>query len=203
VFCVDNLSSGNKENIKEFAALNSFVFLKHDMVDQIPLDSVDQIFNLACPASPVNYQKDPIKTIETCFFGALNALKLAENTGATVLQASTSEVYGDPLVHPQHETYWGHVNPIGTRACYDEGKRIAETLLFEYKRQRGVNIKCARIFNTYGPNMRVDDGRVVSNFLNQALLGNDITIYGYGRRAGSFNEFVEYHCWTDEFGQPR
>ncbi len=191
VICIDDLTTGSKHNLKALETSNNFEFMRHDLANAVPDEHFDQIYNLACPASPLNYQKDPIKTIETCFLGASNVLKLAEKTGATVLQASTSEIYGDPNVHPQNEDYWGNVNPIGTRACYDEGKRIAEALFFEYHRQRGIKIKCARIFNTYGPKMRADDGRVVSNFITQAILGKEITIYGSGNQTRSF-------CYIDD-----
>jgi UDP-glucuronate decarboxylase len=167
-----------------------FELLRHDVTFPLYVE-VDEIYNLACPASPVHYQHDPVQTVKTSVHGAINVLGLAKRTGAKILQASTSEVYGDPQVHPQTEDYWGHVNPIGPRACYDEGKRCAETLFFDYHRQHGVRIKVARIFNTYGPRMRPDDGRVVSNFIVQALRGDPITIYGEGRQTRSF-------CYVDD-----
>jgi UDP-glucuronate decarboxylase len=167
-----------------------FEFIRQDVLEDIYVEC-DQIYNLACPASPIHYQYDPIKTIKTSFIGSLHALGLAKRCHARILQASTSEVYGDPEIHPQPETYWGHVNPDGIRSCYDEGKRAAETLFFDYHRQHGVDIKVVRIFNTYGPNMRGDDGRVVSNFIVQALKGEDITIYGDGSQTRSF-------CYVDD-----
>ena len=190
VICMDNLFTGQKDNIRHLLTNPYFEFIRKDVLEDINVEC-DQIYNLACPASPVHYQYDPIKTIKTSFIGALHVLGLAKRCKATVLQASTSEVYGDPEVHPQPETYWGHVNPDGIRSCYDEGKRAAETLFFDYHRQHGVNIKVVRIFNTYGPNMRGDDGRVVSNFIVQALNNEDITIYGDGTQTRSF-------CYVDD-----
>ena len=190
VICMDNLFTGQKDNIRHLLSNPYFEFVRKDVLEDINIEC-DQIYNLACPASPIHYQYDPIKTIKTSFIGALHVLGLAKRCNATVLQASTSEVYGDPEVHPQPETYWGHVNPDGIRSCYDEGKRAAETLFFDYHRQHGVDIKVVRIFNTYGPNMRGDDGRVVSNFIVQALKGEDITIYGDGSQTRSF-------CYVDD-----
>jgi len=181
VICLDNYFTGSKKNVGNL----NVELMRHDVT--VPyLVEVDQIYNLACPASPVHYQKDPIKTINTSVLGAINALELALKTGARVLQASTSEVYGDPYIHPQTEGYWGNVNSIGVRSCYDEGKRCAETLFSDYYRQRGVDIRIVRIFNTYGPNMSLNDGRVVSNFIVQALRNDDITIYGDGSQTRSF-----------------
>lgn len=185
VLCLDNLISGRKSNVKEFSNSKHFRFIEHDVVNSIDLE-VDEIFNLACPASPVHYQSDPIHTLKTSVLGAINMLELAHKSSARILQASTSEVYGDPDVHPQPESYWGKVNPIGIRACYDEGKRAAETLFFDYHREKNVDIRVIRIFNTYGPNMRADDGRVVSNFITQALNDENITIYGNGSQTRSF-----------------
>lgn len=185
VICIDNLSTGNKTNIATLMNNPSFKFVKHDIINPY-FEEVDQIYNLACPASPIHYQYDPIKTTKTCVLGALNMLDLAKNTGAIILQASTSEVYGNPTIHPQIEKYHGNVNPIGPRSCYDEGKRVAETLFFDYNRQYGVNIRVLRIFNTYGPFMNYDDGRVVSNFIIQALKGKDITVFGDGMQTRSF-----------------
>lgn len=190
VICMDNLFTGQKDNIRHLLNNPYFEFIRKDVTEDIQVEC-DQIYNLACPASPIHYQYDPIKTIKTSFIGALHVLGLAKRCNATVLQASTSEVYGDPEVHPQPETYWGHVNPDGIRSCYDEGKRAAETLFFDYHRQHSVKIKVVRIFNTYGPNMRGDDGRVVSNFIVQALKGEDITIYGDGKQTRSF-------CYVDD-----
>ena len=190
VICMDNLFTGQKDNIRHLMNNPYFEFVRQDVLEDIYVEC-DQIYNLACPASPVHYQYDPVKTIKTSFIGALHALGLAKRCNARVLQASTSEVYGDPEVHPQPESYWGHVNPDGIRSCYDEGKRAAETLFFDYHRQHGVKIKVVRIFNTYGPNMRSDDGRVVSNFICQALKGEDITIYGDGSQTRSF-------CYVDD-----
>lgn len=186
VICVDNLFTGSKDNISDLLLNESFEFCFQDVTEPLEFLNIDQIYNLACPASPVHYQYNPVKTIETNIIGAINVLNLAKINNARVLQASTSEVYGDPLMHPQKETYWGNVNPIGIRSCYDEGKRAAETLFFDYHRQFGVNIKVARIFNTYGPNMQKNDGRVVSNFIVQALEGENITIYGDGKQTRSF-----------------
>jgi UDP-glucuronate decarboxylase len=185
VLALDNLYTGSRKNIQHLFSNPNFEFLRHDIT--LPLFvEVDQIYNLACPASPVHYQKHPVETIKTSIQGAINVLDLAKRTGAKVLQASTSEVYGDPLIAEQKEEYWGNVNPIGIRACYDEGKRAAETLFFDYWRQFGIQIKVARIFNTYGPRMDLDDGRVVSNFAVQALKGEPITIYGDGSQTRSF-----------------
>ena len=190
VLCVDNLFTGSKENIKHLLSNPKFEFMRHDVTFPLYVE-VDQIYNLACPASPKHYQSDPAQTTKTSVIGAINMLGLAKRTGARILQASTSEVYGDPEVHPQPEEYWGKVNPIGIRSCYDEGKRCAETLFFDYYRQYGVEIKVMRIFNTYGPRMDKNDGRVVSNFIVQALQGNDITIYGDGLQTRSF-------CYVDD-----
>ena len=190
VICMDNLFTGQKDNIRHLMSNPYFEFIRKDVTEDIYVEC-DQIYNLACPASPIHYQYDPIKTIKTSFIGSLHVLGLAKRCNARVLQASTSEVYGDPEVHPQPESYWGHVNPDGIRSCYDEGKRAAETLFFDYHRQHGVDIKVVRIFNTYGPNMRGDDGRVVSNFIVQALKGEDITIYGDGSQTRSF-------CYVDD-----
>jgi UDP-glucuronate decarboxylase len=190
VLCVDNYFTGSRSNVAHLMADRRFELLRHDVTFPLYVE-VDEIYNLACPASPVHYQHDPVQTVKTSVHGAINVLGLAKRTGAKILQASTSEVYGDPQVHPQTEDYWGHVNPIGPRACYDEGKRCAETLFFDYHRQHGVQIKVARIFNTYGPRMRPDDGRVVSNFVVQALRGDPITIYGEGRQTRSF-------CYVDD-----
>jgi UDP-glucuronate decarboxylase len=185
VICADNFFTGSKRNIIHLLSNPYFECMRHDVT--LPLFvEVDEIYNLACPASPVNYQLDPVQTLKTSVHGAINMLGLAKRLKAKIFQASTSEVYGDPEVHPQPESYWGKVNPIGIRSCYDEGKRCAETLFFDYHRQHGVRIKVARIFNTYGPNMQADDGRVVSNFIVQALLGRPITIYGEGEQTRSF-----------------
>ncbi len=187
VICIDNLFTGNLKNIESLIIKPNFKFLQHDITEPIDIDiEIDQIYNLACPASPPHYQYDPIKTLKTSVIGILNMLELAKKYNATILQASTSEVYGNPLEHPQKETYWGNVNPIGIRSCYDEGKRCAETLLMDYNRQYNTNTKIIRIFNTYGPNMLKNDGRVVSNFIVQALKGEDITIYGDGSQTRSF-----------------
>ncbi|MEI6627596.1 MAG: UDP-glucuronic acid decarboxylase family protein [bacterium] len=185
VICLDNFFTGSKDNIAYLLSNPKFTMLCHDVVVPIEL-GVEQIFNLACPASPVHYQFDPVRTTKISVLGALNMLELAKKNNATILQASTSEIYGDALVHPQPESYWGNVNPIGPRSCYDEGKRCAETLFFDYYCQYGVNIKVIRIFNTYGPHMSIDDGRVVSNFIVQALKGEDITIFGTGQQTRSF-----------------
>ncbi|MBT5257050.1 MAG: SDR family oxidoreductase [Alphaproteobacteria bacterium] len=190
VLCVDNYFTGSKQNISDLTAHPNFEVIRHDVTFPLYLE-VDQIYNLACPASPIHYQYDPVQTTKTSVHGAINMLGLAKRVNARILQASTSEVYGDPEVHPQTEDYWGRVNPIGVRACYDEGKRCAETLFFDYHRQHNVDIKVVRIFNTYGPNMNPDDGRVVSNFIVQALKGNDITIYGDGMQTRSF-------CYVDD-----
>ena len=190
VICVDNCFTGTKENIQHLFQNNKFEFIRHDLCFPLYIE-VDEIYNLACPASPIHYQHDPVQTIKTSILGIINMLGLAKRTGAKIFQASTSEVYGDPEVHPQPETYWGRVNPNGPRSCYDEGKRAAESLMFDYHRQHGVKIKVARIFNTYGPKMHPDDGRVVSNFIVQALQGKDITIYGDGSQTRSF-------CYVDD-----
>lgn len=190
VVCVDNLFTGRKDNIRHLTDHPYFEFMRYDIIEPYYVE-VDQIYNLACPASPIHYQYDPIKTGKTSVMGALHSLGLAKRCHARVLQASTSEVYGDPEIHPQPEEYRGCVNPIGTRSCYDEGKRMAETLFFDYHRQHGVDIKVIRIFNTYGPRMAVNDGRVVSNFIVQALKGEDITIYGDGSQTRSF-------CYVDD-----
>ena len=185
VLCIDNLYSSTKDNIVHLLSNPNFEFQRHDVTFPIYLE-VDEIYNLACPASPIHYQRDPVQTTKTSVHGAINMLGLAKRTRARIFQASTSEVYGDPEVHPQTEDYWGRVNPIGVRSCYDEGKRCAETLFFDYHRQHGLEIKVARIFNTYGPRMHPNDGRVVSNFIVQALQGKDITIYGDGMQTRSF-----------------
>lgn len=185
VLCVDNFFTGTKDNIKQHFSNPRFEFLRHDITQPLYVE-VDEIFNLACPASPIQYQHDPVQTIKTSVMGAINILGLAKRLGCKVLQASTSEVYGDPFVKPQCENYWGNVNPIGPRSCYDEGKRCAETLFFDYNRQHKVRIKVARIFNTYGPRMHHADGRVVSNFIVQALTNKPITIYGTGNQTRSF-----------------
>ena len=190
VICLDNFFTGRRENISHLLSHPRFELLRHDVINPI-LVEVDQIYNLACPASPVHYQYNPVKTVKTNVLGALNMLGLAKRVRATILQASTSEVYGDPLQHPQTEEYWGNVNPIGIRSCYDEGKRVAETLMMDYHRQNGVDIRIARIFNTYGPRMVENDGRVVSNFIVQALCGEDFTIYGDGQQTRSF-------CFVDD-----
>ena len=190
VLCLDNFFTGRKSNIDDLLGRHDFELIRHDITEPI-LVEVDQVYNLACPASPVHYQYNPVKTVKTNVMGVINMLGLAKRVGARILQASTSEVYGDPKVHPQTEEYWGHVNPIGIRSCYDEGKRVAETLMLDYHRQNRVDIRIARIFNTYGPNMLVDDGRVVSNFIVQALRGEDLTIYGDGRQSRSF-------CYVDD-----
>lgn len=185
VLCLDNYFTGRKANIAHLLGHPNFELSRHDIIDPFKAE-VDQIYNLACPASPVHYQHNAIKTIKTSILGATNCLGLAKRTNARVFQASTSEVYGDPAVHPQPESYWGHVNPVGIRSCYDEGKRCAETLFMDYHRQHGVDIRIARIFNTYGPRMCEDDGRVVSNFIVQALRGQDLTVYGEGQQTRSF-----------------
>ena len=190
VVCIDNLFTGRKQNIAHLLGNANFEFVRHDIIDPFKYE-VDQIYNLACPASPPHYQYNPIKTIKTNVQGAINCLGLAKRIRARVFQASTSEVYGDPAVHPQPESYWGNVNPIGRRSCYDEGKRCAETLFFDYHRENKVDIRVIRIFNTYGPRMHEADGRVVSNFIVQALRGDDITIYGDGSQTRSF-------CYVDD-----
>lgn len=190
VICLDNFFTGRRENIVHLLGNHRFELLRHDVIEPILLE-VDQIYNLACPASPVHYQYNPVKTVKTNVMGALNMLGLAKRVHARILQASTSEIYGDPAEHPQTEKYWGNVNPIGLRSCYDEGKRVAETLMMDYHRQNKVDIRIARIFNTYGPRMQENDGRVVSNFIVQALRGGSITIYGDGQQTRSF-------CYVDE-----
>ena len=190
VICLDNFFSGSKDNIVHLLDHPHFELMRHDVTFPLYVE-VDQIYNLACPASPIHYQRDPVQTTKTSVHGAINTLGLAKRTGARIFQASTSEVYGDPEVHPQPEGYWGHVNPIGIRSCYDEGKRCAETLFYDYHRQHGMEIKVVRIFNTYGPRMHPNDGRVVSNFIVQALRGEDITIYGDGSQTRSF-------CYVDD-----
>ncbi len=190
VLCVDNFYSGTKDNIEHLVENPHFEMMRHDVTFPLYVE-VDEIYNLACPASPIHYQRDPVQTTKTSVHGAINMLGLAKRTKAKILQASTSEVYGDPEVHPQNESYWGHVNPIGIRSCYDEGKRCAETLFFDYHRQHQLEIKVVRIFNTYGPRMHPNDGRVVSNFIVQALCGKDITIYGDGSQTRSF-------CYVDD-----
>jgi UDP-glucuronate decarboxylase len=190
VLCLDNFFTGARRNIEHLLKHKRFELIRHDVTFPIYLE-IDQIYNLACPASPIHYQHDPVQTTKTSVHGAINMLGLAKRVKAKILQASTSEVYGDPNVHPQSEEYWGHVNPIGPRSCYDEGKRCAETLFFDYWRQHKLRIKVARIFNTYGPRMHPNDGRVVSNFIVQALLGRDITIYGEGLQTRSF-------CYVDD-----
>jgi UDP-glucuronate decarboxylase len=190
VLCADNFYTGDKRNILHLTTNPHFELLRHDVTFPLYVE-VDEIYNMACPASPVHYQRNPVQTTKTCVHGAINMLGLAKRTRAKIFQASTSEVYGDPEVHPQTEDYWGRVNPIGIRSCYDEGKRCAETLFFDYHRQHALRIKVARIFNTYGPRMHPDDGRVVSNFIVQALQGQDITIYGDGSQTRSF-------CYVDD-----
>ncbi|MDG2412038.1 MAG: SDR family oxidoreductase [Halioglobus sp.] len=190
VLCADNFFTGTKDNIIHLLDKPNFELMRHDVTFPLYVE-VDEIYNLACPASPVHYQHDPVQTTKTSVHGAINMLGLAKRTGARIFQASTSEVYGDPQVHPQPESYWGHVNPVGERSCYDEGKRCAETLFFDYHRQHGLNIKVARIFNTYGPKMHPNDGRVVSNFIMQALRGDAITIFGDGGQSRSF-------CYVDD-----
>lgn len=190
VICLDNFFTGDKRNIAHLLGRANFELIRHDVTFPLYVE-VDEIYNLACPASPIHYQHDPVQTTKTSVHGAINMLGLAKRTGAKILQASTSEVYGDPEVHPQPEAYWGRVNPIGIRSCYDEGKRCAETLFFDYYRQHGLHIKVARIFNTYGPRMHPEDGRVVSNFIVQALRGEPITVYGEGIQTRSF-------CYVDD-----
>ena len=190
VICLDNFFTGRLRNIAPLMDRPNFELIRHDITEPILLE-VDAIYNLACPASPVHYQYNPVKTLKTCVFGTMNMLGLAKRVKAKILQASTSEIYGDPQVHPQSESYWGHVNPIGVRSCYDEGKRCAETLMFDYRRDHGIDIKVARIFNTYGPRMNPDDGRVVSNFLMQARAGEPITVYGDGAQTRAF-------CYVDD-----
>ncbi len=190
VLCLDSFFTGRKQHIAHLLPDWSFEVVRHDVIEPISLE-VNRIYNLACPASPVHYQYDPIRTVQTSVMGVINMLDLAQRTGARLLQASTSEVYGDPAVHPQTEEYWGNVNPIGPRSCYDEGKRVAETLCFDYHRQTGVPVRVVRIFNTYGPRMLLDDGRVISNFVVQALRGQPITVYGDGSHTRSF-------CYVDD-----
>jgi UDP-glucuronate decarboxylase len=208
VLCVDNFFTGSRQNITHLLINSNFELMRHDVT--FPLDvEVDEIYNLACPASPVHYQFDPVQTTKTSVHGAINMLGLAKRAHAKIFQASTSEVYGDPDVHPQPESYWGRVNPIGIRSCYDEGKRCAETLFFDYYRQHAINIKVARIFNTYGPRMHPDDGRVVSNFIVQALKGEAITVYGEGQQTRSFcyvddliDGFIKLMDTSDDFTGP-
>jgi UDP-glucuronate decarboxylase len=208
VLCVDNLYTGTKDNLQAVLGHGYFELLRHDITFPLYVE-VDEIYNLACPASPVHYQFDPVQTTKTSVHGAINMLGLAKRLKAKIFQASTSEVYGDPTVHPQKETYWGHVNPVGARSCYDEGKRCAETLFFDYRRQHGLAIKVARIFNTYGPRMHPNDGRVVSNFIVQALQGRPITVYGKGRQTRSFcyvsdmiDAFVRLMASDEDFTGP-
>jgi UDP-glucuronate decarboxylase len=190
VLCVDNFYTGSKENVSSLLKCSRFELMRHDITFPLYVE-VDEIYNLACPASPIHYQYDPVQTTKTSVHGSINMLGLAKRVKAKILHASTSEVYGDPEVHPQNEAYWGRVNPIGPRSCYDEGKRCAETLFFDYRRQHNLSIKVARIFNTYGPRMQLNDGRVVSNFIVQALTGRPITIYGDGKQTRSF-------CYVDD-----
>ncbi len=190
VICLDNFFTGSKDNVRHLVGKDNFEIIRHDVVNPIFLE-VDEVYNLACPASPVHYQHNPVKTVKTSVMGAINMLGLAKRVGAKIFQASTSEVYGDPAIHPQVESYWGNVNPIGIRSCYDEGKRCAETLFMDYHRQNSVKVKIVRIFNTYGPRMHPNDGRVVSNFIVQALQDNDISIYGDGSQTRSF-------CYVDD-----
>lgn len=190
VICIDNFYSGSKNNISHLLKFSNFELIRHDITSPLKLE-VDEIYNLACPASPIHYQNDPVHTLKTNVHGAINILDLAKHCDAKVFQASTSEVYGDPKINPQNENYWGNVNPVGIRSCYDEGKRCAETLFFDYHRQYSLNIKVARIFNTYGPRLHATDGRVVSNFIVQALKGENITIYGDGSQTRSF-------CYVDD-----
>ncbi len=191
VICLDNFFTGKKENIKKFENNKNFTLIEHDIIDEIDIKNINQIYNLACPASPPHYQFDPIKTTKTSVFGIINMLNLARKNNAKILQASTSEVYGDPKIHPQTEDYWGNVNPVGIRSCYDEGKRCAESLMTDYNRMYGTKIAIARIFNTYGPKMSINDGRVVSNFIIQALNNEPITVYGSGSQTRSF-------CYIDD-----
>lgn len=208
VICVDNFFTGTKDNVASLMGFHHFELLRHDITFPLYVE-VDEIYNLACPASPIHYQFDPVQTTKTSVHGAINMLGLAKRVKAKIFQASTSEVYGDPKVHPQTEDYWGHVNPIGLRSCYDEGKRCAETLFFDYRRQHGLQIKVARIFNTYGPRMHPNDGRVVSNFIVQALRGQPITLYGDGSQTRSFcyvddliEAFVRLMASADDFSGP-
>ncbi|WP_020508172.1 UDP-glucuronic acid decarboxylase family protein [Lamprocystis purpurea] len=208
VICLDNFFTGTKDNIAHLLDNPYFELMRHDVTFPLYVE-VDEIYNLACPASPIHYQFDPVQTTKTSVHGAINMLGLAKRVKAKIFQASTSEVYGDPIVHPQPESYWGHVNPIGTRSCYDEGKRCAETLFFDYRRQHGLSIKVARIFNTYGPHMHPNDGRVVSNFIVQALRNQPITIYGDGTQTRSFcyvddliDGFIRFMASPDDFTGP-
>lgn len=208
VICVDNFYSSSKTNISPLLANSNFELIRHDITNPLYIE-VDEIYNLACPASPVHYQADPVKTVRTSVQGAINMLGLAKRTNARILQASTSEVYGDPTLHPQNEAYWGNVNPIGLRSCYDEGKRCAETLFFDYNRQHNLKTKVARIFNTYGPNMHPDDGRVVSNFIVQALKNEPLTVFGTGNQTRSFcyvsdliDGFIKLMDSSDDFIGP-
>jgi UDP-glucuronate decarboxylase len=208
VLCIDNYFTGTKDNLLDLLDNKQFELLRHDVTFPLYIE-VDEIYNLACPASPIHYQHDPVQTTKTSVHGAINMLGLAKRTKAKIFQASTSEVYGDPKVHPQVEEYWGHVNPIGVRSCYDEGKRCAETLFFDYKRQHNLRIKVARLFNTYGPNMHPNDGRVVSNFIMQALQDKDITLYGDGSQSRSFcyiddmiEAFIRLMNTPDDFSGP-
>jgi UDP-glucuronate decarboxylase len=208
VLCVDNFYTGTRDNLRALLGHPRFELMRHDVTFPLYVE-VDEIYNLACPASPVHYQFDPVQTTKTSVHGAINMLGLAKRVKARILQASTSEVYGDPAVHPQKENYWGHVNPVGARSCYDEGKRCAETLFFDYRRQHGLPVKVARIFNTYGPRMHPNDGRVVSNFIVQALRGDPITIYGKGRQTRSFcyvsdmvDAFLRLMAGDDDFTGP-
>ena len=192
VICLDSLLTGSLEHLKMFNKSDKFMFVRHDITNKIDIDlQIDEIYNLACPASPKHYQNNPVHTIQTNVLGTINVLEIAKKNNSKILQASTSEIYGDPLIHPQIEDYWGNVNPIGVRSCYDEGKRCAETLLFDYNRQYNLRIKIARIFNTYGPNMAQNDGRVISNFIIQSLKGKPISIYGNGKQTRSF-------CYVDD-----
>ncbi|TFG37538.1 MAG: SDR family oxidoreductase [Syntrophobacterales bacterium] len=190
VVCLDNFLTGRKDNVSHLVGKSNFELIHHDLIEPVFLDT-DEIYNLACPASPIHYRHNPVKTVKTCIVGTINMLGLAKRVGAKILQASTSEIYGDPKVHPQREDYWGNVNTTGPRSCYDEGKRCAETLFFDYHRQHSVNIRIARIFNTYGPRMHPADGRVVSTFIMQALRNEDITVYGNGTQTRSF-------CYVDD-----
>ncbi len=208
VICLDNYFTGTKDNIRQLLRNDHFELLRHDVTFPLYIE-IDEIYNLACPASPIHYQHDPVQTTKTSVHGAINMLGLAKRVRAGIMQASTSEVYGDPAIHPQPESYWGNVNPNGVRSCYDEGKRCAETLFFDYRRQHGMNIKVARIFNTYGPRMHPNDGRVVSNFIVQALRGEPITIYGDGSQSRSFcyveemiDGFVRLMATDDDFTGP-
>lgn len=208
VICIDNFFSSTRTNIKHLLDNPDFELIRHDVTFPLYVE-IDEIYNLACPASPIHYQYDPVQTTKTSVHGAINMLGLAKRTGAKIFQASTSEIYGDPSIHPQVESYWGNVNPIGIRSCYDEGKRCAETLFFDYRRQHNLKIKVARIFNTYGPRMHPNDGRVVSNFIVQAIKGNPITIYGDGSQTRSFcyvddliEAFIEFMNTSDDIAGP-